>query len=148
MAIHVPEEARHISFAHEYLYKRVPHLPRRKRFWLSLYVPSVMRILCSTIVVPPKAFWAEFEIPRRVRKDIFFRSPQARRLLSDTFADVRMLRHDTGLMTPVAGLVWRFCKIDGAPSRYRGQPQRAHMDVGGAAAQSVTWRDSLTECRT
>ena len=39
MAIHVAEEARHISFAHEYLRKRVPHLPRRKRFWLSLYVP-------------------------------------------------------------------------------------------------------------
>ena len=36
MAIHVAEEARHISFAHEYLRKRVPHLPRRKRFWLSL----------------------------------------------------------------------------------------------------------------
>ena len=32
MAIHVAEEARHISFAHEYLRKRVPHLPRRKRF--------------------------------------------------------------------------------------------------------------------
>ena len=40
MAIHVAEEARHISFAHEYLRKRVPHLPRRKRFWLSLYVPA------------------------------------------------------------------------------------------------------------
>ena len=36
MAIHVAEEARHLSFAHEYLRKRVPHLPRRKRFWLSL----------------------------------------------------------------------------------------------------------------
>src|SRR5699024_1014418 len=38
MAIHVAEVARHISFAHEYLHKRVPQLPRRKRFWLSLYV--------------------------------------------------------------------------------------------------------------
>ena len=40
MAIHVAEEARHISFAHEYLRKRVPHLPRRKRFWLSLLRPD------------------------------------------------------------------------------------------------------------
>ena len=29
MAIHVAEEARHISFAHEYLRKRVPHMRRR-----------------------------------------------------------------------------------------------------------------------
>ena len=49
MAIHVAEEARHISFAHEYLRKRIPHLPRRKRFWLSIYVPLVMRILCSAL---------------------------------------------------------------------------------------------------
>src|ERR1700727_1509870 len=62
MAIHVAEEARHISFAHEYLRKRVPDLPRRKRFWLSLYVPLTMRILCSAIVVPPKAFWQEFDM--------------------------------------------------------------------------------------
>ena len=50
MAIHVAEEARHISFAHEYLRKRVPHLPRRKRFWLSLHVPIIMRVLCQAIV--------------------------------------------------------------------------------------------------
>ncbi len=133
MAIHVAEEARHISFAHEYLNKRVPHLPRRKRFWLSLYVPVVMRVLCSAIVVPPKAFWQEFGIPRQVRKEVFFGSPDARRLLSDMFADVRMLCQDTGLMNPVAKLVWRICKIDGAPSRYRSQPRRAHLTPVSAA---------------
>ena len=69
MAIHVAEEARHISFAHEYLRKRVPHLPRRKRFWLSIYVPIVMRVLCSAIMVPPRSFWKEFDIPRSVRKE-------------------------------------------------------------------------------
>ncbi|MEO6792622.1 MAG: diiron oxygenase [Mycobacterium sp.] len=127
MAIHVAEEARHISFAHEYLNKRIPHLPRRKRFWLSLYVPVTMRILCSAIIVPPKAFWAEFDIPRSVRKDIFFRSADARRMLSDMFADVRMLCHDTGLMNPLAKLVWRMCRIAGPPSRFRAQPQRAHL---------------------
>ena len=45
IAIHVAEEARHISFAHEYLHKRVPQMPRRNRFWLSLFVPVVMRML-------------------------------------------------------------------------------------------------------
>ena len=127
MAIHVAEEARHISFAHEYLRKRVPHLPRRKRFWLSLYVPVVMRVLCSAIIVPPRAFWKEFDIPRAVRKDIFFGSPEARVMLRDMFGDVRMLAHDTGLMNPVAKLVWRMCRINGAPSRYRSEPQRQHL---------------------
>jgi hypothetical protein len=127
MAIHVAEEARHISFAHEYLRKRVPNLPRRKRFWLSLYVPVVMRVLCSAIIVPPRTFWKTFDIPRSVRKDIFFQSPEARLMLRDMFGDVRMLAHDTGLMNPFAKLVWRMCRINGAPSRFRSEPQRQHL---------------------
>jgi hypothetical protein len=127
MAIHVAEEARHISFAHEYLRKRVPQLPRRKRFWLSLYVPVTMRILCSAIIVPPRAFWKEFDIPRSVRKEIFFRSPESRQMLRDMFGDVRMLAHDTGLMNPLAKMMWRICRINGAPSRYRSEPQRQHL---------------------
>src|SRR5690606_5523289 len=55
MAIHVAEEARHISFAHEFLRKRLPRLNRRQRFWLSLNVPLIMRILCQAILVPPRS---------------------------------------------------------------------------------------------
>lgn len=127
MAIHVAEEARHISFAHEYLQKRVPHMRPRKRFWLSLHVPIIMRVLCQAIVVPPKAFWQEFDIPRSVKKDVFFGKPESRQFLRDMFGDVRMLCEETGLMNPVARLIWKLCKIDGAPSRYRSEPQRAHL---------------------
>ena len=127
MAIHVAEEARHISFAHQYLHKRVPNLRRRQRWILSLFVPLTMRILCSAIIVPPRAFWKEFDIPRSVRKELFFRSPESRKMLRDMFGDVRMLCHDTGLMNPIAKLMWRICKIDGPPSRYRSEPQREHL---------------------
>ncbi len=72
MAIHVAEEARHISFAHEYLRKRVPNLNRRQKFLLSLNVPIIMRVLCQAIIVPPRSFWKEFDIPRSVKKEIFF----------------------------------------------------------------------------
>jgi hypothetical protein len=127
MAIHVAEEARHISFAHEYLRKRVPHTTRASRFWLSLHVPIIMRVLCQAIVVPPRAFWTEFDIPRSVRKEIFFGSPDARQFLRDMFGDVRMLCAETGLMNPVARLIWRICRINGDASRYRSEPQRQHV---------------------
>ena len=32
-----------------------------------------------------------------------------------------------GLMNPIAKLVWRLCRISGAPSRYRSEPQRQHL---------------------
>lgn len=127
MAIHVAEEARHISFAHEYLRKRLPRLNRRQRLLLSVNVPLIMRILCQAILVPPRSFFREFGIPREVRQEIFFRSPESRKWLQDMFGDVRMLCYDTGLMNPLAKLIWRLCKIDGAPSRFRSEPQRRHL---------------------
>jgi hypothetical protein len=119
MAIHVAEEARHISFAHEYLRKRLPHLNRRQRLLLSVNVPLIMRVLCQAILVPPRSFFRQYGIPLEIRKELFFRAPESRKWLSDMFADVRMLCHDTKLMNPLAKLIWRICKIDGPPSRYR-----------------------------
>ena len=124
MAIHVAEEARHISFAHEYLRKRLPHLRPGQRFWLSLHVPVIMRLLCQAIMVPPRSFFREFGIPSQVRRELFFRAPDSRRMLRYIFADVRMLCYDTGLMNPAARLMWRVCRISGPPSRFRGEPQR------------------------
>ncbi len=125
MAIHVAEEARHISFAHTYLRKRVPHVWRINRFWMSLYVPFVMRLLAKPMVVLPGRFFRYFDVPRSVRRQLRAGSPELRRALQDTFADIRMLCEDIGLMSPAGRLMWRVCKIDGAPSRYRGEPRRA-----------------------
>jgi hypothetical protein len=133
MAIHVAEEARHISFADQFLSKRVPHMVRRSRFALSLYVPIVMRVLGQAIVVPPRGFFREFDIPRAVRKELFFDAPESRQALRDMYSDVRMLCEDVGLMNPIALLLWRICKINGEPSRYRGEPQRAHLPSSAAA---------------
>jgi hypothetical protein len=134
MAIHVAEEARHISFAHEYVRKHVPEMRPLSRFVLSLYVPVVLRTLCQAIIVPPKAFWREFDIPRSVRKEIFFGRPESRKFLRDMFGDVRMLARDTGLWNPLARLMWRICKIDGPASRYRSEPQRDNVSSATAAA--------------
>ena len=127
MAIHVAEEARHISFAHEYLRRRLPRLRGRHRFWLSLIVPIIMRVFCQAIMVPQRSFFRDFGIPRTVRKELFFGSPESRKMLRDMFGDVRTLCYDTGLMGWPAKLMWRICKIDGPPNRFRSEPQRRHV---------------------
>jgi hypothetical protein len=134
MAIHVAEEARHISFADQFLAKRVPRMTRRSRFTLSLYVPIVMRVLGHAIVVPPRGFFWKFGIPRAVRKEIFFDAPESRQALRDMYGDVRMLCESVGLMNPFAQVLWRLCKIDGQPSRYRGEPRRTQAPAPVAAA--------------
>lgn len=127
MAIHVAEEARHISFADAYLRKRVPNVWRLNRFWMSLYVPFVMRVLAKPMMLPPRSFFRRFEVPRSVRKQLLTGAPETRQAFQDTFADIRMLCTDIGLMNPAGRLMWRLCRINGSASRYRGEPQRTQQ---------------------
>ncbi|WP_068271031.1 AurF N-oxygenase family protein [Aldersonia kunmingensis] len=129
MRIHVAEEARHISFAHEFLRQRVPQHGPFARFVLSLVYPIVLRVLCNAIVVPPPEFWDEFDIPRSVKKDLFWNSKESRATLRSYFGDLRMLGEDIGLMNPVAKLLWRLLKIDGRASRFRSEPEREPMKL-------------------
>lgn len=124
MAIHLAEEARHISFAHQFLRERVPGMSKLGRFALSLAFPITMRITCDMIVIPPPEFFKTFDIPKQVKKDLFWDLPESRAGLRGYFGDVRMLATDIGLMNPVARQLWKLCKIGGPVSRFRGEPIR------------------------
>ncbi|MGX1773725.1 AurF N-oxygenase family protein [Nocardia brasiliensis] len=126
MSIHVAEEARHISFAHEYLRERVPRMGRFKKFVLAVVFAPTMRIICDLIAVPTREFRIACDVPRSVVREVYWRSPESRQMLRDFFGDVRMLAQDLGLITPIVRPLWWICRIDGAPSRYRSQPARAH----------------------
>lgn len=125
MGIHVAEEARHISFAHEYLEYHVPRISALSRFALSLATPLVMWMLGRSIVRPPKQFFATFHVPAAVRHELFFGSPDARRAFSDYFVDVRALAQRIGLMNPVSRQLWKLLRMHGPVSRYRSEPIRS-----------------------
>lgn len=125
MQIHVAEEARHISFAHEYLQQRVPELGPVRKALLSVLYPITMRVACDLIVVPGKELTTDLGVPRKVVKDAYWRSDDAQRMLRDFFGDVRALAEETGLMNPVSRRVWKVLGIAGPTSRYRSEPVRA-----------------------
>ena len=62
----------------------------------------------------------------------------SRMFLRNMFSDVRMLAYDTGLMNPLAKIMWKICKIDGVPSRYRCEPPRDHLPSVEPTACSAT----------
>lgn len=72
MEIHIAEEARHISFAHEFLRNHVPRLSRTSRAITSVAFPGAMRWLAGEIMSPPKEFAEEFGIPDEVMKSAFW----------------------------------------------------------------------------
>lgn len=137
MEIHVAEEARHISFAHEFIKRRGPRLGRVDRFIVSMLFPIIMRIGADLIMIPPKAFRKEFGIPREVMKELYWKAPESRERLQEMFGDARMLAEESGLRRSRASRwMWRLCKIDGRTSRFRSEPPVAFRTGGGAGPRA------------
>ncbi|MBF6327014.1 AurF N-oxygenase family protein [Nocardia transvalensis] len=130
MEIHIAEEARHISFAHEYLTAHIQRSNPAGKVVCALAFPLAMRWLVGEIMAPPRSFAARFDIPREVIKEAFWRAPTSRRILSGYFDDVRKLAGDLGMLNPATRLLWRALHIDGPPSRYRSEPDRRTRRVG------------------
>ncbi|RMI29711.1 AurF N-oxygenase family protein [Nocardia stercoris] len=124
MRIHVAEEARHISFAHEFIRRHAAAAGPVARATWSILLPVAMRVACELIVPPPAEFWRKFDIPAQVRRDLFWGRTESCHELAGYFGDVRALAAEAGLLNPVADLVWKALRIAGPPSRYRGEPNR------------------------
>jgi hypothetical protein len=124
MEIHIAEEARHISFADEFVRLRVPRLGRIQKTLLSIAFPVIMRWLAGQIMTTPKSIQRRFQIPDDVYREAFWNSPHAQSVMASYFGDMRRLATDVGLMNPVAKRVWNRLGIGGEPSNYRGEPDR------------------------
>lgn len=127
MQIHIAEEARHISFATEFLKVHVPRMSRRQRAITSVLFPVAMRWLAGQIMAPAKSFAAQFDIPKPVFAEAFWAGPASRRILAGYFGEMRTLSDELGLTNRVSRRVWRLCRIDGPRARYRGEPDRTHI---------------------
>jgi len=125
MQIHIAEEARHIGFAHQYLEHHWPQLGPIKRRILTVAFPLVMRWLCDVIMVPSKQDQRAMGIPPEVAKEIWWESPDSKKLLRDLFGDVRMLADNLGIRKGPARVLWKALGIDGESSRFRSAPSSA-----------------------
>ncbi|KAF0845950.1 AurF N-oxygenase family protein [Nocardia caishijiensis] len=124
MEIHIAEEARHISFAGDFLRAHVSRMNAPIRFLHSLAFPIAMQWLVNELAAPPREMARIFDIPKSVMRDAFWQSPHSRELKAGYFGDMRALAGELGLMNPVAVGLWRAFGIYGPPTRYRSEPER------------------------
>jgi hypothetical protein len=122
--IHIAEEARHISFADAWLRLNLPRVNPAKRFAMSLYFPLALRIGANEIIIPPYREMARVGVPKSVYIDAFLTGSKANELMAGYFNDMRRLASDTRLINPASKWLWKRLGIWGAPSRYRGEPDR------------------------
>jgi hypothetical protein len=124
MEIHIAEEARHISFANEFLKVHVPELGSFNRMVCGVAFPLAMRWLGGEIMTSPRELKDRFEIPDEVWQEAFWRSPKSRAIMASYFGDMRALATELGLMNRFTKRLWRRLGIGGEASRFRGEPDR------------------------
>ncbi|WP_158884948.1 AurF N-oxygenase family protein [Amycolatopsis anabasis] len=124
MQIHIAEEARHISFAGDFLRVHIERMGPVSKAICGLAFPLAMRWLAGEIMTPPRSFARKFGIPDDVMREAFWRGEHSRRILSGYFGDMRKLATDLGLMNAITRRLWNALHIGGAPARFRGEPDR------------------------
>ncbi|MGI5164800.1 AurF N-oxygenase family protein [Spirillospora sp. CA-253888] len=107
MAIHVAEEARHISFGRRFLRHHVPRMAAPSRFLLSLGVPPTAKVMAIVILTPPAAMGRTFDIPKDVLKSVYWESQESRDALADAVSGIRELCVEIGLVNPVSKRLWK-----------------------------------------
>ena len=137
VSIHVAEEARHISFAHRYLSERSAEMGPIRRGLLGVLTPVVYRLMCDMILAPSRSSYRELGIPRRVIKEAYWGGSQSTELLSETFADLRMLAENIGVRTRLTRPLWKALGIDGRPARFRGEVHERGSHGHGSASEAA-----------
>jgi hypothetical protein len=137
--IHLAEEARHITFADDYLAQRMRSSSRFRRATYAIAFPFYLRWLIGESMGPPRAFARQFGVPRRVFKTAYWRSAQSRRMMAQSAADVRRIADDLGLRTVWSRWLWRAFGVDGQVPRYRGEPDRTNFVARVVGHRRAVW---------
>jgi len=107
MRIHVTEEARHLSFARQYLRTNVPTLSNRQRHSIAIQAPLILATMASVMMRPPRSLVSTYGIPKAVLAEAYGPGSPSRDEVRASLRKVRTLLTDLELVTPVSKRMWR-----------------------------------------
>jgi hypothetical protein len=107
MRIHVTEEARHLSFARQYLRANVPKLGRRRRTAIAIQAPLILAQMAAVMMRPPRTLVREYGIPKEVLAEAYGPGSPARDATRESLRKVRSLLGELGLVTPTTKRLWK-----------------------------------------
>ena len=107
MRIHVTEEARHLSFARQYLRTNVPKLSRRRRHAIAIEAPLILAQMAAVMMRPPRALVRVYDIPKDVLDEAYGPGSASRDEVRHSLRKVRGLLTELGLVTPASKRLWK-----------------------------------------
>lgn len=117
MRIHVTEEARHLSFARQYLKRHVPQLGWLRRRILADAAPLLFGTMARVMVQPSRQTLKTFAVPGNVARQAV-RSEAGRQLLRQSVSKPRRLCAELGLMTRPAKALWKLMGVWEEPAAH------------------------------
>jgi P-aminobenzoate N-oxygenase AurF len=119
MRIHVTEEARHLSFARQYLRTNVPALKRWQRNVIAIEAPIILAVMASVMMRPPRTLIREYRIPKAVIAEAYGVESSSRDEVRASLRKVRNLLVELGLVTVPAKRLWETFGIWAPPDDAR-----------------------------
>jgi hypothetical protein len=107
MRIHVTEEARHLSFARQYLRANVPRLSRARRLQISVRAPLILATMASVMMRPSRTIVRTYGIPKAVLAEAYGPGTPSRDEVRASLRKVRNLLGELGLISPLSRKLWR-----------------------------------------
>jgi hypothetical protein len=111
MRIHVTEEARHLSFARQYLRNAVPNLPRWRRAVISIEAPIILHLMAGVMMRPPRDLVRRYDIPKAALHEAYRPDGPAAQGVRDSLRKVRELLVELGLVGPVGKRLWKRLRL-------------------------------------
>ena len=113
MAVHVAEEARHISFAKTYLERHIPTMTKTQKAAFSVLFPVILRTIADVIMRPSKEALESVGIPKDVADEVWWKSDESQKFLHNLFPDSKELADNLGLRGRLGRAAWRAMGIEG-----------------------------------
>lgn len=108
MRIHVTEEARHLSFARNWLRDRVPTLGPVRRAILAIAAPLILGEMGGMMLKPSASIVRTYGIPKAVLREAYTDNAEFQATAPTAMRKVRMLCRELGLIrTPITRRLWK-----------------------------------------
>jgi hypothetical protein len=112
MRIHVTEEARHLSYARNWLRDRVPQLGLVRRSILAVAAPLILGEMGGMMLRPSRELVRRYGIPKAVLREAYEDNPEHQEAAARALRKVRVLCRELGLIrTPITRFLWKRKKI-------------------------------------
>jgi hypothetical protein len=106
MQIHITEEARHLSFARNYLIEHVRALSPRRRVALAVGAPIILHEMARMMLRASPTLRERFAIPAAVLADAYD-TPEHRARVRESLMSVRHLCEELGILNERSRPLWR-----------------------------------------